>query len=79
MQVASCGGGGGLTSKSDSVKNKYFVRVCDLLGKYSYKIFSTGSRYSEVRQETRNFRKGGALGEPVCQWPVDECIKGSRD
>lgn len=77
MQVASCGGGGGLISKSNSVRDRYFARVCDLFGKYSYKTFSTGSRCLETRQERRNLRKDGGLGAPL--WPVDDCMIAIRN
>lgn len=73
MQVASCGGGGGLISKSDSVRDKYFARVCDLLWKYLHKTSSTGSKCPEIRQEIRNLRKYGGLGAPV--WPADDPMR----
>ena len=76
MQVASCGGGGGLISKSDSVRDKYFARVCDLLWKYLHKTSSTGSRCPEKRQEVRNLRKDGGLGALV--GPIDDCMKAGR-
>ena len=44
VQAASCGGGGGLVSKFDSVQDKYLTRVWDLFGKYSKRTFSIGSR-----------------------------------
>jgi hypothetical protein len=64
-------------SKSDNVRDRYFARVCDLFGKYSYKTFSTGSRCLETRQERRNLRNVGGLGAPVR--PVEDCMRASRD
>jgi len=73
MQAASCaGGGGGLISKFDRVRDKYFARVCDLAGKVTCNTFSTGSRSLEIRQQTRDLRKAGELGVPV--EPVEDCM-----
>lgn len=77
VQVASCGGGGDLISKSDSVRDRYFARVCDLLGKCRHKTSSTGSKFPEIRQEMRNLRKDVGLGALVR--PVDSCMEAGRD